>query len=262
MKKDESCYISFFNDLGNKHVPLLQYQLTGVPEDAERRLRFHSRGGNSERVGDRVALAEVDASDLRGAHVHAQMEKFVSTDIARSLNTSKSNVETINVQIPVFVHKDAFADHEDDDHVTLKQIEDSGVDMWLSTTALRRSDLRVNTSRSHDYEWLCCGSLKKSRIARVMPFAGGVLYEKPGKDEVRSEQGERCWVWDWMKSKYVLDTARQRQREALNMEHSETEEDDETDDDVEEPIDQSLVRKRKADAQQPEIGHDDKRTKV
>lgn len=208
-----------------------------------------------------MALAEVDTSELRGAHVHAEMRTYVITSGNRTLMGHKSHVKTTNVQIPIFVHKDALRGHEHDDHITLKQLEDSGTDFWLSTTALRRSDLHINTARSHDYEWLCCGAIKKSRISRVMPFTAGKLHYEPGEHEVRSEQGEKCWVWSWKRSRWIRDAAREQQRKALNEEESEDEEVVEFDSHDEGRNNQSPARKRKVSIEDSGFRLDDRRIK-
>ncbi|KAF9729686.1 hypothetical protein PMIN06_012020 [Paraphaeosphaeria minitans] len=41
-----------------------------------------------------------------------------------------------------------------------------------------------------------------------MPYDGTKLHEQEGLREVRSSSGQSCWVWDWDKSIWFLDTSR------------------------------------------------------
>jgi hypothetical protein len=134
-----------------------------------------------------------------------------------SPDVEESRVYVFDVDIPVWIRDPRRP--EDRTDLTGEELTALGADMWISVTELRQSNLkngpksRVRASRDyicargHDYEWLSCGPILKSRIIRVMPFDGKVLYEQQTTQIIRSLDSTEPWVWSWSKQKWVLDSA-------------------------------------------------------
>ncbi|CAN9255089.1 unnamed protein product [Alternaria alternata] len=87
--------------------------------------------------------------------------------------------------------------------------------MWLSITEIRASDMKLILPKirwcdticadGHDYEWLACGFIPKSRVTRVMPWDGTRLHRNPDVRIVRSIDSPDPWVFDWTTSMWRYD---------------------------------------------------------
>ncbi|KAF2113887.1 hypothetical protein BDV96DRAFT_460289, partial [Lophiotrema nucula] len=177
-KSDPSSFISAFN-----HI-----------DHARRRADFHYR--QSQRIGQRVSVAEIDSTGLIAATVHRTIKE--TTRIFRDGKLKSKTEKSRDIQIPIWVRENARpSDHSP---ITKKQLIASGADIWLSITELRHSDLRIGYGKGHDYEWLAGGSIPSTRILRVMPYDGRTLHERPGSPGsgfVKSLDSPLPWTFDW-----------------------------------------------------------------
>ncbi|KAJ4349665.1 uncharacterized protein N0V89_008282 [Didymosphaeria variabile] len=183
-KKNESAYVSTFNRI----------------EDAERRLKFHSRENSallrqSERVGERLAVAVIDTSDLVPATVRTEIEEEIETivTVTKGLFKWKTPIKSDNqkrrVKIPIWVHKSAFVGHED---AHQSHSNNSKQQERICGSLLRNFDAAVLTS-----------PLPRAIIMNGLP----ILHDAGGKHPVRSKHSasENCWIWNWEKSRWYLD---------------------------------------------------------
>ncbi|KAF2877707.1 hypothetical protein BDV95DRAFT_614810 [Massariosphaeria phaeospora] len=145
IKKDPSSYISAFNAI----------------EDAERRAGFHFK--KSGRIGWRLSVAEIRATDLVPATIRAKLEETIKTFNDQGTFADQEKI-TRNVEIPIWVR--ATAVPQDRSSISEQQLSDSGADIWLSITELRISDLQLSSKKGHDYEWLAFGRIPKSCIVK------------------------------------------------------------------------------------------------
>lgn len=86
--------------------------------------------------------------------------------------------------------------------------------MWISISELRSSNLKKDffyekyhdaiAAKGHSYEWLACGFIPESRILKVMPFDGSILYEEEPRRIIRSIDSREPWVFDWSQKMWVL----------------------------------------------------------
>lgn len=117
------------------------------------------------------------------------------------------------VTIPVWVRDTARP--VDGSSITDAQLAASGADMWLSITELRISNMKkvlpqirhydTIAAKGHNYEWLACGAIPKSRIIRVMPWDGTTLHKTQDVRIVRSIDSCDPWVIDWNTLMWRLD---------------------------------------------------------
>ncbi|EAT79237.1 hypothetical protein HBH56_210160 [Parastagonospora nodorum] len=201
-KEDPSSYISTFDSL----------------DAALRRARFHY--DESKRIGQRVFISTINNVGLVAATVSARCKTIVTitTKMGRSIpDVVKSSDHYFDVDIPVWIRDSRKpADRSD---LTVEQFEELGVDMWISITELRRSNLsngpksRICTTRDyicakgHDYEWLSCGPIAKSLIMDIVPFDGKVLHKRQTTKIIRSLDSTEPWIWSWNEKRWVLDAA-------------------------------------------------------
>jgi hypothetical protein len=216
-KVNPSCYISTFNELSKFAFLILFEELLTFPAHAVRRAHFHYK--RSQRIGHRVYIAEICSDGLVPATVSAKCETTVEIITKNRFmpDTLESRDYVFDVDIPVWIRDPRRPDDRTD--LTVDELTALGAEMWISVTELRNSNLkngpksRVKASRDyicakgHDYEWLSCGPIVKSRIIRVMPFDGKVLYEQPTTQIIRSLDSTEPWVWSSDKKKWVLDAA-------------------------------------------------------
>jgi hypothetical protein len=182
---------------------------------ARKRAIFHSPDGKSHRIGERIAIAHISTKGLRPVTIHADLEESIRTIKRDEFGLDKfvdGVTESRPVQIPAWIHDDAFVGYEDRSSMSLEELEASIPEIWLSITELRHCNLKVPASRGHDYEWLAAGTILKKRVRNIMPFDGKTLHRKKGPQEVRSKSSEQCWVWNWNSSTWFLDTSRDRRR--------------------------------------------------
>ncbi|KAF2127550.1 hypothetical protein P153DRAFT_295249, partial [Dothidotthia symphoricarpi CBS 119687] len=198
MKRDPSSMISAFNSLAR----------------AEARAKFHYE--ESQRIGQRVFVAEILTKGLRPATVKARYETtetiFTKHGPLRINETSEPIKTTCDVNIPVWIRDTAIP--IDDSNITLEQLENSGADMWLSITEIRKSDLQGCKSqygergpicmKGHDYEWLACGFILKSHIANIMPYDGKQLHKQMTLKVIRSLRSTDRWIFNWHRRMWLL----------------------------------------------------------
>lgn len=120
------------------------------------------------------------------------------------------------MQIPVWIHKKAVP--EDQSPISFAQLAASGADMWLSITELRMSKLKVPASRGHDYEWLACGAIPKSRVSTVIPWDGNTLCFEQKAEPIRIKGSNGDWIWDWSQQMWLLEDAQCRKRKQASEE--------------------------------------------
>jgi hypothetical protein len=216
-KVNPSCYISTFNKLSKFECLTLFKNLLTFPAHAIRRAQFHYK--HSQRIGHRVYIAEICSDGLVPATVSAKCKTTVKIITKNRFlpHTLESRDYVFDVDIPVWIRDPRRPDHRID--LTVDELTALGAEMWISVFELRDSNLkngpksRVKASRDyicakgHDYEWLACGPIVKSRIIRVMPFDGKVLYKRPTTQIIRSLDSSEPWVWSSDKKKWVLDAA-------------------------------------------------------
>ncbi|OAG17588.1 hypothetical protein CC77DRAFT_1033476 [Alternaria alternata] len=189
-KINPSSYISGFNDLS-----------------------FHYK--NSKRIGMRVSIARISTDGLIAATVTAQMETTITVTTRRRFHPDETYLasKVHNVSTPVWIRDTAVPlDHS---AITWQQLKASGADMWLSITEIRASDMKLILPKirwcdticadGHDYEWLACGFIPKSRVTRVMPWDGTRLHRNPDVRIVRSIDSPDPWVFDWTTSMWRYD---------------------------------------------------------
>jgi hypothetical protein len=182
---------------------------------ARERAIFHSPDGKSNRIGERIAIAQIDTRGLRPVTIHADLEETIQTIARNALGLDEfvdGATESRPVQIPAWIHDDAFVGYENTSTMSLEELETSNPEIWLSITELRHCNLKVPASRGHDYEWLAAGTILKKRVLNIMPFDGKTLHQTKGPHEVRSKSSQQCWVWDWDSSTWFLDTSRDQRR--------------------------------------------------
>ncbi|KAF2636198.1 hypothetical protein P280DRAFT_522442 [Massarina eburnea CBS 473.64] len=177
-KKDPSSYISTFSNR----------------DSALRRAHFHY--DTSNRIGHRVAIAEISTNDLVAVTIRGTLSECIKTTwrekefpyMSRSQDTNEKERE---VQIPAWISKPArpAKDSENTNSISVEQF----------------SNLRVPAAQGHDFEWLATGQIPKTRITRVMPFDGFEIYEerKEGRT-ITSRSSEEPWVFNWASRMWVL----------------------------------------------------------
>jgi hypothetical protein len=216
-KRDPSSYVSAFNKLckSSRGTPVAN-QLT-VSAHAVRRAGFHYK--QSQRIGHRVFIAQIDTEGFVAATISAKCRTTVDIITKRRLNSDlvESSYHFFDVDIPVWIRDPRRP--EDRTDLTVEELTTLGTDMWTSISELRESNLkngpksRVKYSRDcicskgHSYEWLACGVIPKSCIVRVMPYDGKVLYKSRTTQIIRSLDSSQPWVWSWDKEMWVLDSA-------------------------------------------------------
>lgn len=113
--------------------------------------------------------------------------------IVRELESESS--KTFDAEIPVWIRSNAKP--ADGSSIIVEELAASGADMWLSVMELRHSDLKSSFSKGHNYEWLCCGPILKSRVEKVMPFDGYTLHRERGSQPVISRDSSHTWIFNW-----------------------------------------------------------------
>lgn len=118
-----------------------------------------------------------------------------------------------NVDIPIWISSHAIP--KDGSPITMKQLEQSNAEVWVSITELRASNLRGGAqihgprrmimAKGHDYEWLSLGSIPESRIIKIMPFDGKTLHVGRGPSTVWSRESPEPWIYDWDLQSWRLD---------------------------------------------------------
>jgi hypothetical protein len=217
-KEDPSSYISTFDSLGMFLDSTFENLCLTSLAAALRRARFHY--DESKRIGQRVFISTINNVGLVAATVSGRCKTTVkiTTKMGRSTpDVVKSSDYFFDVDIPVWIRDPRKpADRSD---LTVEQFEKWGVDMWISITELRRSNLsngpksRICTTRDyicakgHDYEWLSCGPIAKSLIKDIVPFDGKVLYDGQTTKIIRSLDSTEPWIWSWNEKRWVLDAA-------------------------------------------------------
>lgn len=185
------------------------------PGHATRRAGFHYK--DSERIGQRASIAELDTAGLIPATVHARSTITIFTKHHKFIpETQVSKVISRKVEIPTWIRKaakDRFGST-----ITPEQLAASGADMWLSITEIRLSDLKAKghmndpkrdiiCAKGHNYEWLCCGSIPESVITCVMPWDGKKLRVTDPGYPIRSfENSGQPWVFNWLKKMWIPDS--------------------------------------------------------
>jgi len=128
-------------------------------------------------------------------------EKIETTWINKNGDVEKNvGIETRMVSIPIWTNSSA--DPGDGSSITLNKLSSMAAEIWTSITELRRSNLKINAFKGHDYEWLAGGAILKSRVVKVMPYDGQTLHTKAGPIVVRSN-GK--WFFDWDLRMWQLD---------------------------------------------------------
>ncbi|KAL1610526.1 hypothetical protein SLS60_002195 [Paraconiothyrium brasiliense] len=216
-KRDPSSFISVSDSIGKTMSRIATTSLKQHTVVAEKRAKFHSPSGKSNRIGERIAIAVIDTRGLRPVTIHANLEETLQkfeTDAFGFENFRDIESETRQVQIPAWIHQDAITGHEDAGSMTLEELEGCDPEIWLSITELRHCNLKVPAAKGHDYEWLAAGTILKKRIHKIKPWDGEKLHHNEGPHKVRSKSSNKCWVWDWQKSTWFLDTSRVRRKSA------------------------------------------------
>jgi hypothetical protein len=111
-------------------------------------------------------------------------------------------VTTEDLQIPIWIRDSGVP--ENCSKMTVEQLENTTADIWMSITELRRSNLQVSSSKGHDYEWLACGRIPTTRVTKVMPFDGKVLYSEKPNHIVTSRDTKEKWYFDWEEKMWKL----------------------------------------------------------
>ncbi|KAI8941663.1 hypothetical protein NX059_002875 [Plenodomus lindquistii] len=175
---------------------------------AERRADFHYE--DSQRIGMRVSVAEIDTDGLIPATVRAHQETTVTVETKVVLGKEvKIAYKTHKVKIPVWVRKCAVP--KDWSAISPEQLKASGAELWMSTTEIRDSTFkkvspmtrRYDTigANGHDYEWLAAGFILKDHVTKVMPWDGVKLHIAHYDRIVRSIGSTEPWIFDsssWM----------------------------------------------------------------
>jgi hypothetical protein len=216
-KKNPSSYISVFNHLCEFAYLVRSMQKLTIVAHAKRRAHFHYK--DSQRIGHRVFITEIDTTGFVAATVSARCKTTVKIITKHRFGRYeiKSTEYDFDVDIPVWIRDPRKP--EDRSDLTVSKLEELNTDMWISITEIRASNLNDGPksrnkynrdcicSKGHSYEWLACGTIPKSRIIRVMPFDGKVLYEHRTTQIIRSRDSTEPWVWSWDKLMWVLDSA-------------------------------------------------------
>jgi hypothetical protein len=130
------------------------------------------------------------------------------------LGESQKNTKTLDpVDIPIWISRRAMP--KNGASINAKQFKESGAEIWLSITELRRSNLkdqlqghdrrRMIMANGHDYEWLALGRIPESRIVKVMPWDGETLHICKSIDTVYSKSSAEPWIYDWDLESWRLD---------------------------------------------------------
>jgi hypothetical protein len=121
------------------------------------------------------------------------------------------------VNIPVWIRDPRRSDSRV--NLSAEEFADLGAEMWISITELRKSNLRDGPKSTikrpinyicadgHDYEWLACGAIPKACILHVMPFDGRELHTQQTTRIIKSIYSTEPWVWNWERTRWVLDSA-------------------------------------------------------
>ncbi|KAJ8109762.1 hypothetical protein OPT61_g7220 [Boeremia exigua] len=188
-KKSPSGWISMFE--GKSH--------------SERRARFHYK--DSQKIGQRVTIAEISTGDLIPATVHGTCRTHweIPTRDKYFAKTLHYSVTTRHIDMPVWVHRSARP--ADGSSVTLEQFKRSGAELFVSIKELRMSNVvrgpnnhsrrRTITADGHNYEWLALGRIPESRIEKVIPFDGTTFHDVKPSGTVRSEDATDDWIYDF-----------------------------------------------------------------
>ncbi|KAF2848718.1 hypothetical protein T440DRAFT_480772 [Plenodomus tracheiphilus IPT5] len=179
---------------------------------AERRADFHYE--DSQRIGMRVSIAEIETADLIPATVRAHQQTKVEVETKVPLGKEfKTAYKVHKIRIPVWIRSPAKP--KDESSITAEQWHSSGTDLWISITEIRQSDFKKVSPRvrkwdtiaakGHNYEWLAAGFIPKACITKVMPWDGLKLHVKPHDRIVRSVGSVDPWIFDWTTSMWRLD---------------------------------------------------------
>jgi hypothetical protein len=154
------------------------------------------------------------------------MEKTVREYEGEELKPKKKTTSTHNTEIPIWIRQHDVP--EDRSDIPLDQLTETDADIWLSITELRRSDIEVSCSKSHDFEWLACGAIPTRVVTKVMPFDGRKLHGGPSGNPVKVYDGQNPWVFDWVTWMWRLEEDMNAAANARKNRHSANDNDEET----------------------------------
>jgi hypothetical protein len=184
--------------------------------------------------------------------VHARCESDVCIYTKQKYSQAVKKVKTIwrDVDVPVWIHKKAR--QQFGLTITPEQLKESGADMWVSITEIRKCNLKEEgpfgsikrdsiCAKGHDYEWLSCGPISQSRIINTWPWDGKLqrLHTTDQGAPIRSlENSGQPWIWDKVKKMWVpdwvcnSDVTDQPQGVGKKRKHNDDDGDDEDEDDL------------------------------
>ncbi|KAF2647515.1 hypothetical protein K491DRAFT_555675, partial [Lophiostoma macrostomum CBS 122681] len=145
------------------------------------------------RIGERISVAKIDTEGLFAATVQSTLEETVSVYEKGKIVPESTTKTTRQVLIPVFIRNTAVPD--DLSPLDIDNFDPSKGDMWLSITELRHFDLKIGLGEGHDYEFIACGIVPKSRVTKIMPYDGYDLHYEPPNHTVWSRTNTRSWFF-------------------------------------------------------------------
>jgi len=166
-----------------------------------------------------VSISEISTTGLIPATVHAKCESDICILTKHKYFKEVQKVKTIwrDVDIPVWIHKKARDQYGPT--ITPEELKESGGDMWVSITEIRKCNLKEEgpfgsikrdsiCAKGHDYEWLSCGAISKSRIINIWPWDGKRKHlhtRDPGYPIRSLENSGQPWIWDMVKKMWMPD---------------------------------------------------------
>ncbi|KAH6629438.1 hypothetical protein C7974DRAFT_186315 [Boeremia exigua] len=230
-KKDPSAWISMFDELSH----------------AKRRALFHY--DESQRIGQRVTIAQISTADLIPATVHATC-RSVWEIVIKDKHYGKRllySVTTRQVDIPIWVHSSVRPTTTSS--ISSEQLIASHADLFVCIKELRKSNLvqgpkthsrrRTIAADGHNYEWLALGRILESRVTKVFPFDGKVFHMVKPSHTVRSTAAKENWIFD-----FDLETWRLESELDRSDAHKRKRDVGDDDDDHETTVDNSRERKK------------------
>ena len=100
-----------------------------------------------------------------------------------------------NIHIPIWVRENPSLNRGVP--VMLEDLIASEVEIWISISEIRVSDMRCSASQGHSYEWLALGKISSSSVLHIWPYDGKNLHEKEPSYTVYSINSVQPWVFNW-----------------------------------------------------------------
>ena len=116
--------------------------------------------------------------------------------------TENTTYVSRNIRIPIWVRQNPSLNRGVP--VMLEDLIASGVEIWMSISEIRVSDMRCSASRGHSYEWLALGKISSSSILHIWPYDGKTLHKKEPSYTVYSINSAQPWIFSWEREMWVL----------------------------------------------------------